>query len=407
MKVWLAPSPSNKHVLLENGETAVQQSRQTRFSDFTYVLLQGSLIIVGSFLLFVGTHCLANQFFDNFDDSHKFFQQIMGFKRGETKQLQGMLLEEDRDVDDAEFDQFETLMKKHDITYTSQDELIHRYQIFSDNLKRIERAKKASKNTLFDVNRFTFMSDAELRTFTMPHHYYMEMVSMLAARTQHIKQPAAPSPKHPASVDWRTKGVVSRVKDQGKCSSSWAFAVTASIESMFAIRGHGLEERSEQDLIDCSANFGCNGGNPKISFDYIKANGQTLEKSYPYAQKRQSCRKNKDHKVKISGYKFFPYNESLVADYVASNGPVVVGVALTRNMFSYKGGVFNPSQNDCLKHHLGFHFLTIVGYGTEKGVDYWLLKNSWGPKAGDKGYIKMKRGVNSCGIGNWAMAPIL
>ena len=45
------------------------------------------------------------------------------------------------------------------------------------------------------------------------------------------------------------------------------------------------------------------------------------------------------------------------------------------------------------------HAVVVVGYGTENGVDYWLIKNSWGTQWGEKGYMRIKRGVGMCGIG--------
>uniref|UniRef100_A0A7E4V4U0 Pept_C1 domain-containing protein n=1 Tax=Panagrellus redivivus TaxID=6233 RepID=A0A7E4V4U0_PANRE len=294
-------------------------------------------------------------------------------------------------------------MLKLNIAYDSEDELMYRFQIFSNNLKRIERAQTANENTLFGVNHFTLMSDDERRAFVMPH---TDLLSFFP-ESENIEEPTTPLAPRPASVDWRTKHVVTRVKDQGKCDSSWAFALTGTIESVRAIHGHPLEDRSEQELIDCLSKHGCVDKFPDLTIEYLKNEGVTLEKLYPYTGKQQTCRKIKDERVKVPNWATFVRNESKVADWVAAKGPVLTAAIVTHEMYAYKSGVFNPSKTDCEKHHVGVHAFEIVGYGTENKDDYWLLKNNWGTKFGDHGYIKMKRGVNSCGIVSGALAPIL
>ena len=74
------------------------------------------------------------------------------------------------------------------------------------------------------------------------------------------------------------------------------------------------------------------------------------------------------------------------------------GVNVTKGMYHYSSGVFSPTPEDCAHNSLGSHAMTVVGYGEMNGETYWLLKNSWGSSYGDSGYLKMKRGVNSCGI---------
>uniref|UniRef100_A0A7E4V4T5 Pept_C1 domain-containing protein n=1 Tax=Panagrellus redivivus TaxID=6233 RepID=A0A7E4V4T5_PANRE len=83
----------------------------------------------------------------------------------------------------------------------------------------------------------------------------------------------------------------------------------------------------------------------------------------------------------------------------------VSGVTVTKGMLAYKSGVFAPSNEDCNFHSLYYYALAIVGYGMENGTDYWILKPSWGTNFGNNGYIKMIRGINSCGIGTMALAP--
>lgn len=81
----------------------------------------------------------------------------------------------------------------------------------------------------------------------------------------------------------------------------------------------------------------------------------------------------------------FDRNEEEMADWVSSKGPITIGVNVTKEMFSYRGGVFNPTDYDCAYKSLGSHALAVVGYGTQNGENYWLLKNSWGVWHGESG----------------------
>ena len=70
----------------------------------------------------------------------------------------------------------------------------------------------------------------------------------------------------------------------------------------------------------------------------------------------------------------------------------------------YSFGVYDDercckaAENDYCRWHVN-HAVLVVGYGTENGKDYWLIKNSWGTHWGDEAYMKIRRGVGLCGIG--------
>ncbi|VDK60553.1 unnamed protein product [Anisakis simplex] len=205
----------------------------------------------------------------------------------------------------------------------------------------------------------------------------------------------------PESFDWRSKNVVTDIKDQQRCGSCWAFGAVGVVESMNAIAKNPLVSLSEQQLIDCDMNDnGCDGGYRPYALQYIRHNGIVPEELYPYAGKElDSCKLNTTlQRVYVKTVKYIRRNESAMADFVFYKGPLSVGINVTKDLFHYQSGVFTPSKEDCEQNPQGTHALAVVGYGSQNGEDYWIIKNSWGKRWGMDGFFLYKRGANSCGI---------
>merc|ERR1719174_2099005 len=210
-----------------------------------------------------------------------------------------------------------------------------------------------------------------------------------------------------SSVDWTTKGAVTDVKNQGQCGSCWAFSTTGSLEGAFVVAGNELTSLSEQMLVSCDhgGDMGCNGGLMDNAFKWVEGNGGICsEDDYPYTSGSGSlgqCKTKCNPVMTISGFSDVNPGDEDDLTKAVSGQPVSVAIEADQSGFQlYKRGVFDGNCGKQLDHGV-----LAVGYGTDGGKDYWKVKNSWGGSWGEKGYIRMIRGQDQCGITQAASFP--
>uniref|UniRef100_A0A0K0EHC3 Pept_C1 domain-containing protein n=2 Tax=Strongyloides stercoralis TaxID=6248 RepID=A0A0K0EHC3_STRER len=301
---------------------------------------------------------------------------------------------------------FLTFINDFNKTYETVDEKKSRFEYFLSNLKMMNEINKSKQNVVFKINKYSDWSDEELKELLMNDNEVKDMEDVLFDESSFLPMDLSGIGNESKShFDWRDKNVITAVKDQGRCGSCAYFANVAVIESMNAIKGKPLTRLSEQEILDCdSYDNGCNGANRINIFKYVKQRGVVYENYYQYKGKQGQCRNMMGKpRIYISGLKYLGRNENLWIKYLEEKGPFSVGLQVPKQMYYYSSGIFDPTVEDCTKKSMGSHAMAVIGYGEENGEKYWLLKNSWGQGYGiENGFIKIKRGVNSCGIANYA-----
>ncbi|XP_062279341.1 cathepsin S-like isoform X2 [Scomber scombrus] len=305
-------------------------------------------------------------------------------------------------------DHWDLWKKMHGKTYHNQVENIHRRTLWEKNLMLITMHNLEASMGLHTYELgMNFMGDMTPAEFQQFFGGLTPPTDLKRAPSLFLGTTGADVPD---TIDWREKGCVTSVKYQGKCGSCWAFSAAGALEGQLAMTTGKLVDLSPQNLVDCSwkyGNQGCNRGNKYKAFEYVMDEGIESEASYPYEGSEGECRHNPMNRAaNCSDYILLPRgDEEEMKQAVGTIGPVSVSIDAQQSSFQfYKSGVYddpNCTQNTN-------HAVLAVGYGTDNGQDYWLVKNSWGTGFGEEGYIRMSRNKNNqCGIALYAGYPIM
>ncbi|KAD3068814.1 hypothetical protein R6Q59_017189 [Mikania micrantha] len=306
----------------------------------------------------------------------------------------------------------------HGKAYDHEEEEAHRLDNFRNSLKFVLERNSKRKSELdhtVGLNKFADLSNEEFKEMYFSKNKGPRSKNLKVGGEKRNITLSSGTCDAPASLDWRDMGIVTPIKDQGQCGSCWAFSVTGAIEGAHALATGELVSLSEQELVDCDTNdYGCDGGNMDTAFRWIINNGGLdSEADYPYISsngRNGKCDKSKlkTSVVSINSYVEVDQNEDAVLCAVAKQ-PVTIGICGSAYDFQlYTGGIYD-GQCSSSAYSID-HAVLIVGYGSQDGEDYWIVKNEWGTYWGLEGYILMKRNSNKkngvCGMYLEAVYPV-
>jgi cathepsin L len=311
---------------------------------------------------------------------------------------------------DYSFEQYKKDFGKH---YDTPLENERRRQLFANSMEIIMNHNHHRQSSYkMGVNHMTDWTEEEFKAVRGYHRGLSQL--QVAERTRKFAAKELPHLKGnpqalPHSVDWRTRGVLTAVKDQGHCGSCWTFAATETMESHWAIETGTLEVLSEQHILSCVDNpqqcggtGGCEGGTAELAYAGMTQNGFASEWKYSYfsySGKDYECHWSEDKVgsvAQLSGFFPLPPNDQeALMKALAWSGPVAVSVDASK-WSRYESGIFD----DCNQQSPVIdHGVQAVGYGEEKGQDFWIIRNSWSPSYGESGYIRIARqSTVTCGV---------
>lgn len=296
------------------------------------------------------------------------------------------------------FKDFQTKQQKF---YSSAEEEEKRYNIFCDNMKLVKKIQDTEKGSaVYGATKFADLTEKEFKRYVGKE---WDLNANKDMKKAHIWMKDIPE-----AYDWRDHNAVTEVKNQGSCGSCWAFSTTGNIEGQWAIKKKQLISLSEQELVDCDKlDQGCEGGLPSNAYKEIeRLGGLETESDYKYDGADEKCTFNRtDVRVFINDSISISSNESEMAVWLSENGPISIGINAFAMQF-YKGGISHPWKFLCNPKKLD-HGVLIVGYGIEGSKPYWIVKNSWGPDWGEKGYYLVYRGDGVCGLNTMCTSAIV
>jgi len=286
--------------------------------------------------------------------------------------------------------------------YGSETEENTRYNNFVVSVRRIQTENMNATNKIFGLNKFSDLSPSEFRNSFL-------MTPFVARHRSDVSVAVPSKTQAPASLDWRTMGGVTPVKDQQQCGSCWAFSVAETLESanLVAKKVNVSIRVSEQQIVDCdNTDGGCNGGNPETAWDYIiGTGGLDSEASYPYTAADGTCKFKKANVVaSVSSWKYATSSgdeKTLQNNLVSKPLSICVDAA---NWQDYTTGIMTAWE--CAWIVTLDHCVELVGYSTTDGsTPYWIVRNSWGTGWGEQGYIRLTMNENTCGLTEESTIP--
>lgn len=301
---------------------------------------------------------------------------------------------------------FVNFLNLHGRNY-SGSEFLYRLRVFESNLLKAVENQLEDPTAVHGITQFSDLTEAEFA------ERYLGL-KQSKGLGDHPAAPILPTDDLPVEFDWRSKGAVTPVKNQGTCGSCYAFSAVGAIEGAHYLSTGNLVSLSEQQVVDCDkqcdptyydvCDSGCRGGLMNNVINYVmSAGGLSLETDYPYKGVGGTCKFSENSKIaaSVASYEVVGNNELQIAANLLKYGPLAVAINAAW-MQTYVKGVSCPIT--CNKRALD-HGVLLVGFGPEdysiarlKKKPYWIIKNSWGPNWGEKGYYRVCSGQSMCGV---------
>lgn len=301
---------------------------------------------------------------------------------------------------------FQAWMKKYNKEYSTDLEYQSRFINYQYGMQRAEILNQEQPSAHYGETKFMDLSFEEFQ-----NKYLTYRPAVDRKVTKNVKYGFERLAASPDSWNWASvngTNFMTPVKDQGDCGSCWAFSSISNIESQAQIATGKQYILSTQQQVSCETtrgSSGCAGGWTEDVMDYVTENGSVLESQYPYTQRDSTCDKTKivNPVVKIRGYArpipgcfqgtCLKQDENLMADALASAGPLSICVNANNDWMYYQSGVMTnkcaanaSSQNHCVQ-------ASAFIRGKE-----WTIRNSWGTDWGEKGFMRLPFGTNACGL---------
>jgi cathepsin F len=316
---------------------------------------------------------------------------------------------------DQLFERYQKFMERFNKTYESLDEMSNRFMIFKNNCAKFNitelKNEASEEETIFGMTEFMDMSSEEFENKYLKLNFTdlpKDAKPYFANETKGEAGRFLQQEGIPAAWDWRKQGALSNVKNQGYCGGCWAFSAIGNIESLFFIKYGKVPTLSVQQLIDCDPyNSGCLGGLMHTSYHYIQQFGLMEAKNYQYEYAGGVCRYNANEaRYKIAGYVYSGSdNEEDIKAMLYRYGPLAITIN-GRILQYYSGGIINVPYASC--PYAPNHGVLLIGYGTTpRGLDYWIVRNTYGTSWGENGDFRIARGRSLCGLNKYVVSAVL
>jgi len=300
------------------------------------------------------------------------------------------------------YEEWEKWKNEYRPQYLTNEEHDKRFRIFSENKRKVlelnEKYAHVHNGPRFGLTQFADLTSEEFAA------RYLQQVppqshSILPSSMKGMDD-------YPKRKDWREEGAVNPVISQDACSC-WPFPSTGNMEGVYKIAHGELPVLSVQQLIDCDhdcmmymgkerCNQGCLTGLMPNAMSYAVREGMTTESEYPYTGSTDACKYTHTGTIyKFKNWYMVNNTEDAIVAALNDVGPLAVGIDAT-DLQLYTGGIFQGECSTTMNHGM-----LLVGYDIEDDIPYWILKNSWGMVWGEKGYLRLARGSDECGVNDF------